>query len=385
MWERIVKLWRFASAMVKWFLLLPLAGIRYHGKHIWLICERGNDARDNGYHMFRYLRTKHPETDVWYIITKDSADLRKVLDLGNVVFSGTIRHWLLYIRAEKILTAFEPHFSPSGSYSFYRFIRKRNRQKIIFLQHGVIANDLPLYHQERSGFDLFICGAKPEYDFISSTFNYRNGEVRYTGLARFDALHNLSVRRQLLIMPTYRKWFKEQTESEVISSEYVRRWQGLLNNPGLSELAEKYNYDVVFYPHQLMQKYVSLFTSPSRRIVVADYRHYDVQPLLMESAMLVTDYSSIHFDFAYMGKPLLYYQFDEKEVFEKQFGHGYFGYRESGFGEVVSEENNLVNLLEGYFIDGLKVKPFYRKRVEGFFPLHDDHNCDRIYEEILSL
>ena len=385
MWDRVVKLWSFAVAIFKWCLFLPFAGVKYHGKHIWLVCERGTDARDNGYHMFRYLRTKHPEIDVWYIITKDSADLHKISDLGNVVFAGTVRHWLLYIRAERILTAFEPHFCPSRSYSFYRFIKRKNGQKIVFLQHGVIANDLPLYHQERSGFDLFICGAKPEYDFISSTFNYINGEVRYTGLARFDALHNLKVKRQLLIMPTYRKWFRNQSDEEVKNSEYVRHWQTLLNNPRLSEVAEKCDINIVFYPHQLMQKYVSIFSSPSERITIADFRHYDVQPLLMESAMLVTDYSSIHFDFAYMEKPILYYQFDEIEAFEKQFGRGYFGYRESGFGEVVTEENELMNLIEEYTENGFKVKPFYRKRVEGFFPLHDNQNCERIYEEILSL
>ena len=127
--ERITKLKQFIFAMVKRFFLLPIATARFHGKHVWLVCERGNDARDNGYHMFRYLRKEHPEIEVWYIITRDSADLHKIADLGNVVFFGTVLHWLLYIRAEKILTAFEPHFCPSESYSFLQYVRKKNPQK----------------------------------------------------------------------------------------------------------------------------------------------------------------------------------------------------------------------------------------------------------------
>ena len=385
MLDKVVKLLKFSHAMIKRFFLLPQAKAKYRGKHIWLVCERGNDARDNGFHMFRYLRKSHPEIDAYYIITPDSAYLDKIKDLGNIVYSGTREHWMLYIIAENILTAFEPHFCPSDSYSFYKYIRRKNNQKIVFLQHGVIGNDLPLYHQQKAGFDLFICGAKPEYDFISSTFGYHNNEVRYTGLARFDALADLKTKRQLLIMPTYRKWFRSQTEEEVKESLYVKRWQSLLSNPNLATLAQEYDIDVIFYPHQLMQKYVSMFSSGSKRIIIADYKHYDVQPLLKESCLLVTDYSSIQFDFAYMTKPLMYYQFDEKEAFEKQFGHGYFDYRKNGFGEVVTREEDLINLIDGYLKGGCALKPLYKDRIEGFFPLHDNHNCERIYKEIMSL
>ena len=373
---------QFVSAMTKRFLLLPFAKAKFRNKHVWLVCERGNDARDNGYHMFRYLRKEHPEIEAWYLITKDSIDLPKVADYGNIVYFGSLKHWMIYIRAEKIVTAFEPHFCPSSSHAFYKYVRRG--QKVVFLQHGVIANDFPIYHQERSGFDLFICGAKPEYDFVSTSFNYRNGEVRYTGLARFDALHNLKMKDQILIMPTYRKWLRDMTEAEVQESEYVRRWQSVLNNPRLSELAEKFRITVVFYPHALMQPFISMFSSPSNRIIIADSVHYDVQPLLMESRLLINDYSSVQFDFAYMNKPQIYYQFDEKEVFEKHYGRGYFDYRETGFGEVVSEETQLMALIEEYLENGMKLKPFYLERIEGFFPLHDNHNCERIYNEIIG-
>jgi len=381
---RITNLLSYGFAMVKRFVLLPFAKARYHGKQIWLVCERGTDARDNGYHMFRYLRKEHPETDAWYIITKDSVDFDKVNSLGNVVPAGSLQHWMLYIVAEKILTAFEPHFCPSPSHRFYKYIRKKNHQAIVFLQHGVIGNDLPLYHQERSGFDIFICGAKPEYDYVSRTFNYTHGEVRYTGLARFDALHNLETKRQLLIMPTYRKWFRNQTTEEVAGSDYVRLWQSLLCNPRLTELTEKYDFDVVFYPHALMQDYIKLFSSTFHRIIIADSRKYDVQPLLTESAMMITDYSSVQFDFAYMEKPMVYYQFDETEVFDKHVGRGYFDYRESGFGEMAETEERLLSLIGEYADSGFMLKPLYRHRIEGFFPLHDNHNCERIYREIVT-
>ena len=41
---------------------------------IWLVGERGTDARDNGYWFYRYLRTQHPELRTYYVITADSPD-----------------------------------------------------------------------------------------------------------------------------------------------------------------------------------------------------------------------------------------------------------------------------------------------------------------------
>ena len=70
---------------LKYFLLFPIALWKYRGRTIYLISERGTDARDNGYHMFRYIRQNHPEDEAYYVITKDSADYPKVAELGKVV------------------------------------------------------------------------------------------------------------------------------------------------------------------------------------------------------------------------------------------------------------------------------------------------------------
>lgn len=48
---------------------------------------------------------------------------------------------------------------------------------------------------------------------------------------------------------------------------------------------------------------------------------------------MVTDYSSVAFDFAYMKKSLVYAQFDREAFFEGQtYDEGYFNYETDGFG-----------------------------------------------------
>ena len=44
-----------------------------------------------------------------------------------------------------------------------------------------------------------------------------------------------------------------------------------------------------------------------------------VQELLVEHDLLITDYSSVSFDFSYMKKPVIFYHFDVKNSLEKVY------------------------------------------------------------------
>lgn len=371
-------------------LLKPIAQILYGKKHIWIVCERGTDARDNGYHMFRYIREQHPEQSVYYIIEKESADYSKVAAFGNTVDRGSLKHWLLYLGAEVKISTHINGFIPETNWHYYLFASRRQKtEKVVLLQHGVIKDNMRSYYRDRTNITLFICGAKPEYDYILSHYGYSEDELKYTGLARFDSLHDFAVRRQVLIMPTWRNWLStgssEFSAQDLQDSTYFKKWSAVLRGERLNLLAQKYGVSFVFYPHYALQPFLHLFECNSEYITIADFASFDVQQLLKESMLLVTDFSSVFFDFAYMQKPVLYYQFDEVEYRAHHYAQGYFDYRRDGFGEVVTEESELVDLLEQYLKDDCRFKPQYRQRIQGFFPLNDMHNCERIYNEIIKL
>ena len=58
-------------------------------RDIWLIGERKDEAKDNGYHLFKYIRENHSEEKVYYIITRDSKDLEKIQKFGNIIYADT--------------------------------------------------------------------------------------------------------------------------------------------------------------------------------------------------------------------------------------------------------------------------------------------------------
>ena len=383
--KKAIRVLGYLWELVKYYALFPVAFWKYRGREIWLVSERGTDARDNGYHFYKYLREKHPEIEVYYVITADSADRPKVEALGNVVLQGSLQHYLLFIAAGYKISTHINGYTPY-LYFYYRFRRLLLRKgKDIFLQHGVIMHNLVGLYREKTDVDIFICGAKMEYDYISANFHYTD-EVKYTGLARYDALHDIKTKSQILIMPTWRIYLESCAEQNLVKSDYVTKWNAVLRDARLLDALKRSGKTLVFYPHyEVQKKYLHLFSSSDPSVVIADFDHYDVQQLLKESQLLVTDYSSVFFDFAYMKKPCVYYQFDEEQFFAGHYRRGYFDYRDMGFGEVLTEHDALVDAIIGYLESGCQMKEEYAQRIEGFFPLHDTRNCERIFKEIQKL
>ena len=390
--QRITGAAEYAGLLAMHFLLKPIAQLVYGKRGVWLITERGTDARDNGYHFFRYVRENHPEQSAYYIIDRQSADYPRVAALGNVVQRGSLKHWMLFLGAEMRISTHINGYLPGKHWRYCRFLsHTKTKAKAVFLQHGITKDDIEWLHKNNTSINLFISGAKPEYDYVLSQFGYSENEVKYTGFARFDQLHHFTTKRQVLIMPTWRDWLSPNfsgnglSERDVEHSIYVQRWSALLKNERIQALAKKYNVQFVFYPHYEMQPFLHLFREENDQIAFADFAHYDVQNLLKESMLLITDYSSVFFDFAYMAKPVLFYQFDEAEYRAHHYAQGYFDYRRDGFGEVVTEEAKLLERIEEYLAEDCRLKPMYQERISGFFPLHDDKNCERIYTEIQKL
>ena len=70
---------------------------------------------------------------------------------------------------------------------------------------------------------------------------------------------------------------------------------------------EKLNYKGIFclYPSYFEQS--RDFMNNSLFTVI---KFFDYQKILIKSSLLITDYSSVFFDFSYMKKPIIYTQFD---------------------------------------------------------------------------
>ena len=95
---------------------------------------------------------------------------------------------------------------------------------------------------------------------------------------------------------------------------------------------------------------------------------------------MITDFSSVAFDFAYLRKPVIYYQKNDDYHYSK----GYYDYQTMGFGQVIDNEDELVEKIIDYMENDCLMDEEYIKRVESFFKFHDKNNCKRVYEWLYS-
>lgn len=383
--NKLLRYIRYLKELCLFIIIFPMSLLYNKNRKIFLVSERGTDARDNGYHFFKYLNEKHPEVESYFVIDKDSPDYKKVSELGKVIQWKSLKHRFLFIGAKYKISTHIMGYSPDIDFynklnEFIPLIGKK-----IFLQHGIISNDLPQLYQEKTRLDLFICGAQPEYEFIKNTFHYKNEEVRYTGLARYDALNEYSTQNQILVMPTWRMWLNNMTESEIANSSYVKEWKKLLSNQKLIHILKDRKITLFFYPHYEMQKHIRLFQSIDDSIVIADFSSYDVQNLLKTSKLLITDYSSIFFDFAYMKKPCVYYHFDRELYWKKHYKKGYFDYDKDAFGKITCDVDSLVEEIIKIINNNFAVDSVYRNNANRCFQIRDGNNCERIFFEISKL
>lgn len=389
---KYIKIKDFLTSFIFLLCLIPALFLKLYNKiakkEVWLICENKDTARDNGYHFFKYIRTNYPNDYVYYAIDKKSSDYNKIKEYGNIIQFGSIKHWIYYLSVSKnISTQKAGNPLPWLFYILHVYLNLFNNR--VFLQHGVIKDDLKCFYYNDTKFIKFICGAKAEYDYILEKYGYPKGYVEYTGLARFDNLHDNEVnKKQILIMPTWRNWLGRETnvfnkKQEFKDTTYFKKWNNLLNNERFNDFIQKNNITVYFYPHVNMHKFLKFFNiKNNKNIRIVDNSDIDIQKLLKESALMITDYSSVYMDFAYMKKPVIYYQFDKEEYRQKQHLEGYFKYEENGFGPVLEQEEEIVNKIISYINKKYNIEKKYLERMKKFYLLHDKNNCERIYKSI---
>ena len=109
----------------------------------------------------------------------------------------------------------------------------------------------------------------------------------------------------------------------------------------------------------------------------------DIYPVLKYSDALITDYSSIYFDYLLLDKPILYYPVDLEEYQAKCRGF-YAPYEDLTAGIKAYNEDELINAMQDV-INGIDNYKEQRKRLQDrMFKFQDGKNCERFTEWMLN-
>lgn len=352
-------------------------------KRIWFYMDFPTIADDNGMHLFKYSINQNDKgIKKYFIIDKNTPDYNKMKKIGPVIGYHSLKHRILGLFAEKIITSHPDNNYIYAFWGHYPNFAGILKSSTIFLQHGITLNNISSWlNKYDKNLDFLLTASKKEYDSLFKYYyNYEKDIIQLLGFPRFDNLKNEKT-KTILLMPSWRRYLNHENKYTISDSSYFKTYNSLINNKNLIEIAEKYGYEIIFRPHPHVYQFINLFEE--NKYVKIDHERGSYQDLFKKGALLITDYSSVAFDFAYLKKPVLYYQYGEDYHFN--LDESYFDYDKMGFGEVCENENELIALLEEYMENDCKMKEKHLKNVEDYFIFTDKNNCKRVHEAIKKI
>ncbi len=357
----------------------------FSNKPIWFIGENlAEVAQDNGIAFFKYCFNNHKDHRYYYISVKDNKN-NEVLEpyKNNVILYDSFKHYLYYHLSENLIVS---HGLRDVIPTYLHNKMGVNKKPVIYLQHGIVAmKKLKFNRRSYNGMiKKFVVSSEFEKKIFVEQMNFLPDQICVTGLSRFDTLEDKSARtkkKEIVIMPTWREWIKEE---EFETSLFYKNYVELLKSEKLNKLLKDYNVKLKFFMHiELQRKYSQYFQGFKSDIEIINVGEQTVNEILSESSLLITDYSSVVFDFHYMNKPILFYQFDIEDYLN--FRGSYINMKTELFGPIASTSEELISLIKVNLERNFKAEDRYKIKSRKYYKYFDRNNSKRIYKEILSI
>ena len=278
-------------------------------------------------------------------------------------------------------------------------LAKRDEQVIVSTWHGTPLKKLGLdignvytmnpfikhsYVNISKQWDYLISPNRYTTDILKSCFGYQK-EIFESGYPRNDILYNadeekvnqikssLNIpndKKIILYAPTWR-------DDEFIDAGMIK-FQLKLE---LDKLKDAFNdeYIILIRTHYFIADKLDLTGAEDFAIDVSKYN--DIAELYLISDILITDYSSVFFDFANLKRPILYYTYD-LEKYENVLRGFYIDIHEDVPGPLLKTTDEVIDAIRN--IDQLKeeYKEKYDQFYERFCSIEDGNASKRIVEKI---
>lgn len=335
------------QAVVGWFIVVPLSCLVPKQQDLVLFIGRDRGKfTDNVKHLFLYFNDKDDKNLKVYFLTQDENTFKLLNEnsLPATYFPG-IRSVLKMLRANTVVV---DNWNWILGMKYYFLYNARKVQ----LWHGLPLKKIELDNkkeiEKEKSFILKLRngmgGRFPFYDFFVSTSEFFTDNafktafitegIIETGYPRNDCLFNGS--NENVWIGTDRrciekvKGLKENGYRIVVYTPTFREsgngygLDEIVDFDRLSEFAKKNNIHIVmkFHPSPDIphEKYesdsISFYESSS-----------DIYPLLHMVDVLVTDYSSIYFDYLLLNRPVVFFPYDYNKYIEEERDM-YFDYEE---------------------------------------------------------
>lgn len=358
----------------------------FRNKKIWISYEKNAmGAHDNAYAFFEYMYTHKKHDQFYYVIRKDSPELKNLSAMSDRVLKFMSLKYFIYMFSAELFISSDTKYHGYNLHQRDSHLgRRMARVKEVFLQHGVNGlKQVPAFHKKRGLLDYIIVPDEYEKQMVINQWGYDDNQVAVTGLARWDKYSDLTdtiAHRQIFVMPTWRKWMDGISPEKFVETPFYQQYQEFLSSPKLKEILTKYNVKIAFFLHPYFKNYVHLFDVDESIIDQHSYLDVDMGQEIQKSSMMISDYSSVLWDMYYLKKPVIFYQFDRSEYLETE--KSYMDYETELFGDQTFDSQSTIEAIEEYIRRNFSEKQQYIDMRSKYFTYMDKHNSERIYRAI---
>lgn len=356
----------------------------------------GRQYSDNPKAIYEYLKENHPELKLYWNVNSDYVDYFKknhIPYIKRFSYRGLLKqaqakYWVTNVRRP------------------FRW-RKPIGTKVIQTWHGTplktIGTDVNTvtmpgvnrqkYHRQvirdAARWDYLIAPNTYSYDIMQRAFRKSYNQMISSGYPRNDQLKNysndevISIKKKLnlesckkvvLYAPTWR-------DNDFVRADEFRADLKL----DLRKVLDATNNDTVILirTHYLIANNLDLTTFGNRVRNVSDYE--DIMELYLISDVLITDYSSVMFDFANLNRPILFFAYDLEEYANTIRGF-YLNYKEMTPGPIVQTNDELIPILKNMLKDPTKYTKTssYRNFLNEFTSWEDGYSTKRLVDYVFK-
>ena len=365
-------------------------------KPIWIFADKEWKAGDNAENVYRYaMKSGYRGAKMYFALEESSVDYASVKAYGHVLDPRTFRYRLKFLLSSIVVSSRTEMsvIDPFGKE--LSLVKDLIDYDLVYLTHGTLFGDLTsMLGKASRPIKLFSVSTQMERKaLVGEDYGYLPDEVKVLGMARYDGYDGVEKKRVVAFLPTWRAniagpIIPGTSERELVpdfaSTEYCRFYNGLINDERLLQAMRDAGYTGEFYVHPAFEQQAKDFKGND--VIKVGEGSADYERVLGESAILVTDYSGVGFDFGYQRQPLVYCQYDS--VFGSGHSYGeesYFSYEADGFGPVATTLDGTVDAIISYIKSDGQVEEEYVARADAMFGFSDYNNCQRIFDAVVQL
>lgn len=354
----------------------------------------GRGYSDNPKALYQTLKRQRPElTLVWIFAKEPTADVKA--SCPNWVLRNSPKYYYYMARARYwIFNTRHP-----------LILKKRRATTYLQTWHGTPLKRLGLdmeevhmagttteqykknFYQQAQEWDYLLSPNTYSSEIFKRAFGF-SGTLLESGYPRNDLLYAPDRNQQA---ETIKRKLDVPSNKKVIlyaptwrDDEFVTKGQYRFNlQLDLQQMQERLGQDyiVLLRMHYLIAEHLDLDAYADFAYDVSSYG--DIAELYLISDLLITDYSSVFFDFAHLNRPMLFFTYDLEKYASVLRGF-YFDFEAVVPGPLLKESNQVINYIEDIETQSKQYADKYKVFQEQFCGLDDGKASQRVIDTLFT-